>query len=75
MACVVVVLPIVDDGDWFPAAKFDLGFELLPRCLIPDFNGVIFSSDWKEALWSKFYMGAPRQQRRCVERYSIVKRA
>jgi hypothetical protein len=46
-----------------------------PRCLIPDFNGAIFSYEWKEALWSRFYTGAPPRQRRSVERYSIVKRA
>ncbi|WP_292531085.1 hypothetical protein [Methylocystis sp.] len=45
------------------------------RCLIPWFDGAIFSSDWKDALWAKFSTGAPARQRRCVERYSIVKRA
>ncbi|ESY64076.1 hypothetical protein X742_27195 [Mesorhizobium sp. LNHC232B00] len=29
--------------------------ELLPSCLIPGFNGAIFSVEWKEALWDKFY--------------------
>ena len=46
----------------------------LPRCLIPDFNGALFSSEWKEALWSRFYTAAPQRQRRSVERYNIVKR-
>ena len=46
-----------------------------PRCLIPGFDGAIFSTDWKDALWARFSMGAPRRQRRSVERYSIVKRA
>jgi hypothetical protein len=27
------------------------------------------SSDSKDALWAKFYTGAPRRQRRSVERY------
>jgi hypothetical protein len=31
---------------------------------------VRFSLEWREALWSKFYMGAPPRQRRSVERYS-----
>ena len=29
------------------------------RCLIPDFNGALFSHDWKDALWSTFYTAAP----------------
>jgi len=45
------------------------------RCLVPDFNGVLYSKEWKEALWDKFYTAAPRRQRQCVERYNIVKRA
>ncbi len=32
-------------------------------CLIPDFNGAIFSSEWKKALRSRFYTGAPRRLR------------
>jgi hypothetical protein len=35
----------------------------------------ILSRAWKEALWDRFYTGAPQRQRRSVERYSIVKRA
>jgi hypothetical protein len=46
-----------------------------PRCLIPGFDGASLSSDSKDALWDRFFMGAPRRQRRSVERYSIVKRA
>jgi NAD(P) transhydrogenase subunit alpha len=49
--------------------------KVLPRCLIPGFDGAVFSREWKEALWAKFSMGAPQRQRRSVERYSIVKRA
>ena len=45
------------------------------RCLVPVFDGAYFSRGWKEALWDRFYTGAPRRQRRFVERYSIVKRA
>lgn len=45
------------------------------RCLIPGFDGAVFSRVWKEALWVRFTMGAPQRQRRSVERYSIVKRA
>src|SRR5208337_4622673 len=45
------------------------------RCLIPVFDGAVFSTEWKEALWDRFFTAAPRRQRRSVERYNIVKRA
>ena len=44
-------------------------------CLIPGFDGAVFSPAWKDALWAKFFMGAPARQRRSVARSSIVKRA
>jgi hypothetical protein len=47
----------------------------LIACLIPAFDGAIFSVEWKDALWARFFMEAPRRRRRSVERYSIVKRA
>jgi hypothetical protein len=43
--------------------------------LIPGFDGAYFSHEFRDALWARFYTGAPRRQRRSVERYSIVKRA
>jgi hypothetical protein len=45
------------------------------RCLVPGFDGAVFSREWKEALWARFYTAAPGRQRQSVERYSIVKRA
>ena len=42
-----------------------------PSCLIPGFDGALFSLEWKDALWARFCTGAPPRQRRCVERYSI----
>ena len=30
------------------------------RCLIPRFDGAICSLEWKEALWDKYVMAAPR---------------
>ena len=47
----------------------------LATCLIPGFDGAPLSSDSKEALWARFFMGAPPRQRRSVEQYKIVKRA
>src|SRR5271166_3134059 len=45
------------------------------RCFVLHFDGAVFSSDSKDALWDRFYTGAPRRRRRSVERYNIVKRA
>jgi hypothetical protein len=42
------------------------------RCFVPDFDGSFLSNDSKDALWDRFYTGAPQRQRRSVERYSIV---
>ena len=44
-------------------------------CLVPGLDGAYFSERQKEALWDRFFTGAPARQRQCVERYSIVKRA
>jgi hypothetical protein len=43
-----------------------------PSCLLPGFDGALFFLEWKDALWARFFTGAPPRQRRCVERYSIV---
>jgi hypothetical protein len=43
-------------------------------CLIPAFDGALFSIEWKEALWARFFTAAPQRQRRSVEQYKIVKR-
>src|SRR6202522_3523107 len=43
----------------------------LPRCFVPVVAGAFLSSDSKDALWDRFYMGAPQRRRRSVERYSI----
>lgn len=33
---------------------------MTPSCLITRFDGVILSQEWKNALWDKFVMAAPR---------------
>ena len=43
------------------------------RHLIPEFDGAIFSREWKEALWDRFCTGAPARRRQCVERYNRVR--
>ena len=45
------------------------------RCLISDFDGAVFSHEWKDALWARFFTAALQRQRRFVTRCSIVKRA
>jgi hypothetical protein len=39
-------------------------------CLIPRFDGAILSQEWKEALWDKFVMGAPRPRTLSELQYS-----
>src|SRR6056297_1260729 len=41
-----------------------------PRCLIPGFDGVIHSMEWKEALWDKFVTAAPRPRTPSEQQYS-----
>jgi hypothetical protein len=45
------------------------------RCLVPEFDGALSMQEWKDALWAKFFTGAPARQRQSVEQYKIVKRA
>ena len=37
------------------------------RCLIPGFDCALFSPAWRDALWARFFMAAPRRQRQSVE--------
>jgi len=41
-----------------------------PRCLIPRFDGAIFSLEWKEALWDKYFTAAPRPRTPSEQQYS-----
>ncbi len=45
------------------------------QCLVPAFDGALFSLEWRDALWDRFYTAAPKRQRQSVEQYKIVKRA
>ncbi len=38
----------------------------------PKLDGAIFSRAWKDALWARYSLGAPRRRRRSVERYNVV---
>ena len=46
---------------------------LQASCLIPDFDGAVFSREWKEALWVKFSTAAPQRLRQSVERYRVCR--
>jgi hypothetical protein len=59
-------------GPRLSAIEPEAGHRLRPRCLIPAFDGAIFSQERKDAVWARFFTAAPRQQRRSVERYNIV---
>ena len=39
-------------------------------CLIPRFDGAIFSLEWKEALWDKYFTAAPRPRTPSEQQYS-----
>jgi len=43
-------------------------------CLVPESSDTSNHHLFREALWAKFYTGAPARQRQSVERYSGVKR-
>ena len=40
------------------------------NCLIPRFDGAILSLEWKEAVWDRFVMGAPRPRTPSEQQYS-----
>ena len=42
-----------------------------PRCFVPDFDGAFLSSDSKDALWDRFYTGAPQRRSGCVPRQAF----
>lgn len=39
-------------------------------CLIPGFGGAILSWEWKEAIWDRYVMGAPRPRTPSEQQYS-----
>lgn len=45
-------------------------FSALFTCLIPRFDGVIISQEWKEALWDNLVAGAPRARTPSEQQYS-----
>jgi hypothetical protein len=47
------------------------GFGFEPtRCLIPGFDDVILSKEWKDTLWDKFVTEAPRSRTLSEQQYS-----
>lgn len=37
-----------------------IGMDRWSRCLIPGFDGALFSREWKDALWARFFTAAPQ---------------
>jgi hypothetical protein len=65
-------------SSWLHDGLAGAGFEVVlleTRCLIPGFDGAVFSPAWRDALWVRFSTAAPARQRRSVARSNIVKRA
>ena len=60
---------------WNQAKRHLRRFNGVPSCLVPEIDGALFSQVWKDALWDRYFTGAPARQRRSVEQYKIVKRA
>ena len=52
------------------AARQDALVVFEASCLIPRFDGAILSLEWKEAVWDKFVMAAPRPRTRSELTYS-----
>ena len=45
-------------------------------CIVPQCDNVSYTAlPAKEELWDRYYTATPKRQRRCVERYKIVKSA
>ena len=44
------------------------------RCVVPEYSGTVSKSQ-KDALWDRYFTGAPQQLRQSVEQSRIVKRA
>ncbi len=65
---------LLDDQPWIELETlFDLEFFLdtpMPRCLIPWFDGAIHSVEWKDALWDRYVMAAPRPRTPSEQQYS-----
>jgi len=45
------------------------------ECLVSEFEDALSMHEWKDALWAKFFTGAPSRQRQSVEQYKIVNTA
>jgi hypothetical protein len=63
------------EANWQAEMEGFYTYTALSSCTVPEIDGAYFSDRQKEALWDRFFTGAPARQRQCVERYTIVKRA
>lgn len=42
--------------------------------MVPEFGGAFFMDERKDALWDRFYTGAPIRLRQTVEQYNVPRR-
>jgi hypothetical protein len=52
----------VEDGVVFDPDTLRVDRVADARCLIPAFDGALFSLEWREALWARFYDGLDKMQ-------------
>ena len=59
-------------GENLTAAQAHLIIGEVLGCFVPGFAGASLSSHSKDALWDKFFTGAPRRQSGCVVRQAFA---
>jgi hypothetical protein len=64
----VADMPTLADGT---KGRSTVNAPLLASCFVPDFAGAFLSNDSKDALWDRFYTGAPQRQSGCVPRQAF----
>ena len=58
---------------WEPLSREPASPRFSPECLVRSIMAQSSATIDRDELWARYFTGAPARQRRCVERYSIVK--